>query len=129
MDDPFMLTAATTLVAWTTTNLAESARTAVVDLTEFLRHRFRHDRASRETLEVAVRRPDLHTARHLAALLAHAARQDPTFNDQFRTRFAHTQAVIAAGPGDVTNTVSGDVSGSTVQARDIHGGVSFGGNP
>ena len=51
MDDPLMLTAATTLVAWATTNLADGARSAVAGLTEFIRHRFGREMASRETVE------------------------------------------------------------------------------
>ncbi|WP_433532211.1 hypothetical protein ACQPYA_09330 [Micromonospora sp. CA-263727] len=128
MDDPFMLTAATTLVAWATTNLAESARSAVVDLTKILRHRFRHDRSSQETVEAALSKPDPDTARRLAVLLEREARRDPTFDNQFRTRLTHIQAIIAASPDHVTNTVSGDISGSMVQAHDIHGGISFGGS-
>ena len=126
MDDPLMLTAATTLVAWATTNLAEGARSAVTGLTEFLRHRFGREMASRETVEVALRRPGTDAVHRLAALLEQETRCDAAFGAEFRARFAAVQAIVGAGHGDVTNTVSGDVSGWMVQARDIHGGVTFG---
>ncbi|MGV9763580.1 hypothetical protein [Micromonospora tulbaghiae] len=123
MDDPLMLAAATTLVAWATTELAQGARSAVSGLTEFLRHRFRHE----QTVEVALRHPTADTVQRLAAILEQETLRDPAFDAEFRARFAKVQAIVAANQGDMTNTVSGDVSGSVVQARDVHGGISFGG--
>ncbi|MGQ5262888.1 hypothetical protein ACTWLT_19330 [Micromonospora sp. ZYX-F-536] len=128
MDDPLMLAAATTLVAWTTTELAQGARSAVSGLTEFLRHRFRHEQAAEQTVEVALRHPTADTVQHLAALLEQETLRDPAFDAEFLARFAKVQAIVAANQGDVTNTVSGDVSGSVAQARDVHGGISFGGH-
>ncbi|MBQ0906766.1 hypothetical protein [Micromonospora sp. U21] len=127
MDDPLMLAAATTLVAWTTTELAQGARSAVSGLTEFLRHRFRHEQTAEQTVEVALRHPTVDTVQRLAALLEQETLRDPLFDADFRARFAKVWAIVAADQGDVTNTVSGDVSGSVVQARDVHGGISFGG--
>ncbi|MGC5053153.1 hypothetical protein ACLQ2S_17060 [Micromonospora sp. DT48] len=129
MDDPLMLAAATTLVAWVTTNLAEGARSAVTGLTDFLRHRFRREAASWETVEVALRQPTPDAVHRLAALLHQEARRDATFGAEFRARFAEVQAIVEDNHGDVTNTVSGDVSGPVVQARDVHGGITFGGTP
>ncbi|WP_349876348.1 hypothetical protein ABIH81_19585 [Micromonospora sp. HUAS YX12] len=126
MDDPLVL-AATTLVAWATTELAQGARSAVSGLTEFLRHRFRHEQAAQQTVEVALRHPTTDTVQRLAELLEQETLRDPLFDAEFRARFAKVQAIVAANQGDVTNTVSGDVSGSVVQARDVHGGISFGG--
>ncbi|MEU6204130.1 hypothetical protein ABZ814_11135 [Micromonospora musae] len=126
MDDPLMLAAATTLVAWATTELAQGTRSAVSGLTEFLRHRFRHEQAAEQTVEVALRHPTADTVRRLAALLEQETLRDPLFDADFRARFAKVQAIVATDQGDVTNTVSGDVSGSVVQARDVHGGISFG---
>lgn len=123
VDDPLMLAAATTLVAWATTELAQGARSAVSGLTEFLRHRFRHE----QTVEVALRHPTADTVQRLAAILEQETLRDPAFDAEFRARFAKVQAIVAANQGDMTNTVSGDVSGSVVQARDVHGGISFGG--
>lgn len=127
VDDPLMLAAATTLVAWATTELAHGARSAVSGLTEFLRHRFHHEQAAEQTLELALRHPTADTVQRLAALLEQETLRDPAFDAELRERFAKVQAIVAANQGDVTNTVSGDVSGSVVQARDVHGGISFGG--
>ncbi|MEV6370168.1 hypothetical protein AB0L86_25105 [Micromonospora musae] len=128
MDDSLMLAAATTLVAWATTELAQGARSAVSGLTEFLRHRFRHEQAALQTVEVALRHPTTDPVQRLAALLERETLRDPAFDAEFRARFAQVEAIVAANPGDVTNTVSGDVSGPLVQARDVHGGISFGGD-
>ncbi|MEH0934026.1 hypothetical protein [Micromonospora psammae] len=127
MDDPLMLAAATTLVAWATTELAQEARSAVAGLTEFLRHRFRNEQAAQQTVEVALRHPTADMVQRLAALLEQETLRDPAFDAELRERFAKVEAIMAANQGNVTNTVSGDVSGSMVQARDVHGGISFGG--
>ncbi|MEH0972810.1 hypothetical protein V6U77_16960 [Micromonospora sp. CPCC 205546] len=66
--------------------------------------------------------------RRPAALLEQEALSDPAFGAEFRARFAQVEATVAANQGNVTNTVSEDVSGSVVQARDVHGDISFGGS-
>lgn len=78
-------------------------------------------------MEVALRHPTVDTVQRLAALLDQETLRDPLFEADFRARFAKVGAIVAASQGDVTNTVSGDVGGSVVQAHDIHGGISFGG--
>ncbi|SCG55538.1 hypothetical protein [Micromonospora halophytica] len=72
------------------------------------------------------RPPAPDTACRLATLLEQEALRDPAFDAEFRARFAQVQAVVATHSGNVTNTVSGDVGGAVVQARDVHGGISFG---
>lgn len=59
----------------------------------------------------------------LAEELAAAQREDPAFGEELRKQWlsVHQQAQY----GGVTNQVSGDVSGKVVQARDIHGDISF----
>ncbi|MFG1674626.1 hypothetical protein [Micromonospora sp. NPDC049282] len=126
MDDPLMLAAATTLVGWTATNLAEGARSAVNELTDFLRRRFLGEASTRELVDAALDRSSSDSIRRLAALLDQEVLRDPEFDTELRARFERVHAVVAASRGDVTNVVSGDVSGSVVQARDVHGGISFG---
>ncbi|MFC8845693.1 MULTISPECIES: hypothetical protein [unclassified Micromonospora] len=125
--DPVMVTAATTLVAWTTTELAQGGRLAVSALVDFLRDRFRREPEAREVIEGALRQPSQDTARALAQLLDYEARRDPAFGAEFQTRWEQANAAVAVGPDSVTNSISGNVSGPVVQARDIHGGISFGG--
>jgi hypothetical protein len=65
-------------------------------------------------------------ARELAAELLERARRDPEFATELRAWFAEAERV---GGGNVENVISGDaqVQGPVVQARDIHGSISFGG--
>lgn len=128
VEDPLMLAAATTLVAWATTELAQGARSAVFGLTEYLRHRFHHEQTAQQTVEVALRHPTTDTVQRLGALLEQETLGDPAFGAEFLERFRKVQAIVAANQGDVTNTVSGDISGSVVQARDVHGDISLGGH-
>lgn len=121
-----MLTAATTLVGWATTSLAGGARSAVVGLAEFLQRRFRGEVAVQDLAQATGGAPPPETARRLAALLEREALRDPAFDVEFRARFAQVRAVVASQSGNVTNTVSGEIGGSVVQARDVHGGISFG---
>lgn len=126
--DPLMVTAATTLVAWTTTELAQGGRQAVSALVHFLRDRFRREPEAREAIEVLLHQPSQDAAHPLAVLLDREARRDPAFGAEFQARWERTNAAVAAGPDGVANSISGDVRGPVVQARDIHGGVSFGGD-
>lgn len=122
-----MVTAATSLVAWTTNELAQGGRLAVVALFDFLRDRFRRDPEAREVIEGVLHQPSEDAARALADLLDREARHDPAFDAEFRIRWERTDAAVAAGPDSVANSISGNVSGPVVQARDVHGGISFGG--
>ncbi|MEV0005388.1 hypothetical protein AB0H28_24305 [Micromonospora sp. NPDC050980] len=126
MADPVMVTAATTLIAWATTELAESGRTAVASLIDFLRARFSHDPAAREIVEGALSQPTPQAVNRLADLLDDESRRDPSFVAELRSRWSRADAVIAEGAGGVANSVSGDVHGPVVQARDVHGGIHLG---
>ncbi|WP_422756280.1 hypothetical protein [Micromonospora sp. WMMD708] len=126
MTDPITLAAVTTLVTWGTTQLAQGGREAVGSLVTFLRERFRHEPAAQAAIERAFAEPSPAATRLLAAVVADEAQRDPGFAAEFHDRWARVEATLAAGTGGVVNSVSGDVSGPVVQARDIHGGISFG---
>ncbi|WP_433233382.1 hypothetical protein ACQP2H_15970 [Micromonospora sp. CA-248260] len=127
MTDPIMLTAVTTLVTWGTTQLAQGSREAVGSLVTFLRERFRREPAARAAIEGAFEVPSPAATRLLAAVLADEASRDPGFAAEFHNLWARVEATLAASADGVVNSVSGDVSGPVVQARDIRGGISFGG--
>ena len=57
----------------------------------------------------------------LAAALDAAVADDPAFAEQLRTEWRAVQA----GSGDVHQSITGNVSGRVVQARDIQGGITF----
>ena len=64
----------------------------------------------------------------LAEELAMAEAYDPKFSEELRSQWTAIKAQTAASAADdgVVNTVSGSVTGNVVQARDIHGDVTFG---
>jgi hypothetical protein len=57
--------------------------------------------------------------------LLRVASSDPEFAALLRAWWADAER-LAGGEGQNTNIISGNVSGPVVQARDIHGPVSFG---
>ncbi|MFF4874939.1 hypothetical protein [Micromonospora sp. NPDC000668] len=65
----------------------------------------------------------------LAELLDRESRRDGAFEAELRARWSQVEATIAEGTGGVANSVSGDVYGPVVQARDIHGGIHLGDGP
>ncbi|MFI7517848.1 hypothetical protein ACIBVK_30635 [Micromonospora echinofusca] len=125
--DPLIMTAATTLVAWTATELAQGGQLAVAALVDFLRDRFRREPEAQKVIEGLLHQPTQDTTHTLAELLDREALRDPAFGAEFQARWERTNAAVAAGPDSVANSISGDVSGPVVQARDVHGGISFGG--
>ena len=58
----------------------------------------------------------------LAAALDAAVADDPAFAEQLRTQW---RAVQTTGTGDVHQTITGNVGGRVIQARDIQGGITF----
>ncbi|MGA4727719.1 hypothetical protein ACPB67_09900 [Micromonospora taraxaci] len=64
---------------------------------------------------------------HLAVLLAQKILCDPAFRAAFGARFAQAEELLTVNTGNVTNALSGGVGGSMVRARDVDGGISFGG--
>ncbi|MFV2022850.1 hypothetical protein [Micromonospora sp. LOL_023] len=125
--DQLMAAAATTLVAWTTTEIAQGGRSAVSALIGFLRDRFRRAPEEQAVIEGVLLEPSPDAVHSLAELLDREALRDPAFAAEFRARWEQTHAAVVRSANSVTNSISGDVSGPAVQARDIHGGISFGG--
>jgi hypothetical protein len=68
--------------------------------------------------------PHPETIHELARALATEAESDPVATTALRDWMANTERALDQS-GDVTNTVSGTVHGPVVQARDIHGGITF----
>ena len=57
----------------------------------------------------------------LAAALDAAVVDDPAFAEELRTQWHAVQS----GSGDVHQSITGNVSGRVIQARDIQGGITF----
>lgn len=67
--------------------------------------------------------PESAEVTELAEVLEAAQQEDPAFAEQLREEWRELS--IQAGSGNVTQTISGNVSGKVVQARDIQGGITF----
>ena len=118
------------VVALTSTaakSLADGGSQALLRLAGAIRDRFRREPAARGALEIALENPDDPQARRaLVQLLDAHAHTDPEFARQLRVLWADAAAETSAKDGPTTNTVSGDVGGSVVQARDVHGSITLG---
>lgn len=68
--------------------------------------------------------PESAEATELAEVLDTAQQEDPEFAEQLREEY-RVVISIQTGRGNITQTISGNVSGNVVQARDIQGGINF----
>lgn len=106
---------------------ALAAKTAE-SLYEFVRDKFRARKKALDVLGAASgAAPDSPQVIALAEELATAEDYDQQFGEQLRAQWAAIQG--QASDGGVVNTISGTVHGGAVQARDIHGGITFGSAP
>lgn len=130
MTDPLTTSIATALATGATAALSDGVRALITKLATLVRDRFRQNPPDEETLVAASSNPhDLDAVKRLAELLGQRMRGDPEFAERLRALWTD---IAAAGPGhrdEITNVVSGPVHGSVVQARDVHGGITFHGPP
>jgi hypothetical protein len=84
------------------------------------------DPAEAEAIEAA--RAGTPDPARLASLLARRAGDDPGFAAELQEWLAGAQALLTAGHV-TTNQVTGQVSGTVIQAGDIFGGIRLGGPP
>ena len=85
-------------------------------------------RDSAETRAVEAARAETPDPARLASILAGRAAADPGFAAGLQGWLTDTQALLAAGHGTV-NQVSGEVTGTVIQAGDVFGGIRLGGPP
>jgi hypothetical protein len=105
-------------------SLAAKAAGGLYDL---VRKKFAKNTEEVATLDDAVGpEPDSPKVRILAEVLERAERSDVGFKEKLRAEWARVTLDGRAGDGSVTNDLSGTVLGNVVQARDIHGDVTFG---
>ena len=105
--------------------LTDAGREALASLMHLVRRKATGHRELRASLVAEPTSPEGDDrAVELRRALGDAAR-DPSFDQELRRRWANfPQTTVRADA--VTNTVSGQVTGSVVQARDISGGVHVG---
>jgi hypothetical protein len=110
MPEPILLSIATAL--------ATKAATGLYDL---VKRKFGKDPEATMALEAATGAPEeAEPIRVLADRLEAAERADPEFARELRAGWAQH-----AETGGVVNQIAGTVLGKVVQARDIHGNISF----
>jgi hypothetical protein len=128
MTDPVTTAIAVALVSKTVEELTESGKAALVALGRLVRRKLGGRAESQALLVHAEAHPDDAAPRQaLAEALGQAAHDDRQFAEELHRLWWDVQnRRDAATGGGVLNTVSGDVGGNVVQARDVHGGISFG---
>jgi hypothetical protein len=126
VDDQVVTAIAVTLVTKTIEGLAEGAKAAYSALAGVVRRKLSRTPSAVDALETAQRDPSQERLGELRAALAVAMSEDPAFADEIRRLWGLVQAAGVAGDQAVINTVSGNVEGNVVQARDVQGGISFG---
>jgi hypothetical protein len=117
---------ALTLATGAAAGLTEGGKTAFAALVGLVRRRFQ----GRESAQAALVGTESATEdTHLKSLrdeLAQATAEDPIFDKELRRHWGELRSHLTADAGGVVNNLSGSVEGNAVQARDVHGGISFG---
>lgn len=106
---------------------AALAARAAESLYDFVKDRFKGRKKALAVLEAADgTAPESSQVVALAEELQTAGDYDPAFAEQLLAQWAALQpGATAAGAGSVTNSISGTVHGSVIQAHDIHGNIAF----
>lgn len=125
--DPTMTAVAVAVAGKLTETLTAGAKAALGNLVELVKQRFASDDTAQHALAEAEKAPDdTDRITALANQLERLAAEDPKFAERLRALWSQAGSQLHAETGGVVNEISGSVSGHTVQARDIKGGVSFG---
>lgn len=123
MTDPFLDSLATALAGQAATALGAAGRAAVQKIRDLLGNRAARDPGTQAALEAA--RPDEpETVRALARRLDQVAHDDPELAELISSARTVLHQELTAGEGGVVNENRGTVQ-NLVQARDIHGGITF----
>jgi hypothetical protein len=85
----------------------------------------RHPKAAAALVAAADEEPESAAVRALAERLAQVEAAEPEFREQLRSAWTQIAGEQVADHGGVVNQITGNVTGSVVQARDISGGVSL----
>ena len=132
VDQELLTTVAVTLATKTAEGLAAGGRAAFEALVRMVRRRFGDsesappDSAQAALAETGIDLPRDARIGILRRALAQAIADDPGFEAELRDLWQELSPHLGAGTGNTINNVSGAVSGNVVQARDVHGGISFG---
>ncbi|CAM3933838.1 hypothetical protein GCM10009799_40380 [Nocardiopsis rhodophaea] len=119
MADPITLAVVAAVAGKVTEALDDGARAVLKKLRVALRERFGNDPDARRALEAA-RDDDGEDAILVEELATHidSAQRD---DEQIRSLVEELRPHFDASGGTVTNTITGNVEGVAIQARDVHG--------
>jgi hypothetical protein len=129
VDQDLLTTVAVTLATKTAEGLAAGGRAAFEALVRLVRRRSADPESGFPPAALAETEIDLPKDARIEILrrvLAQAIADDPGFEAELRDRWRELSPHLEVSAGNTVNTVSGAVSGNVVQARDVHGGISFG---
>lgn len=126
MTDEIMMTVAAAVAAKAAEALVSAGHNAVTRLVHLVRDRFTKDPNEAEVFQAAAAEPtDEERVRALGELLERDARADRAFADHLHSLWSEARPEVVADNGVVVNQITGNVGGHAVQARDIHGDVTF----
>ncbi|MBT8227940.1 MAG: hypothetical protein HKP61_01000 [Dactylosporangium sp.] len=126
MTDPITASIAAVLATGVTTALTDGGRALITRAAALVRERLHRNPSDEAALDTAVRRPnDPAAIEALARLLDQRMRDDPRFADQLKALWEGATPDIPVRHDEVSNTISGTVYGSAIQARDVHGGITL----
>ncbi|GAB3207733.1 hypothetical protein ACQEU5_12330 [Marinactinospora thermotolerans] len=118
--DEVMIALAAAVAGKVGESLAENLREPLKRLRRALRERFRDAPDARAALEAAQDdHDDAVAVEELAGHIASVASTDA----EIAELVARLRPHVATGRGDVVNTIHGDVSGTAIQAGEIHGDI------
>jgi hypothetical protein len=128
MTDPVTAAVATALATKAIAGLSEAGKSAFDRLARIVRRKLSPEARSSGSLDLAQTYPTSDAHRHaLADALSRAMIDDQHFAVQLVNLWRYLQEDReGVSQSSVLNIVSGGVDGKIVQARDIHGQVSFG---
>jgi len=129
-DQELLTTIAVTLATKTAEGLAAGGRAAFEALAGLVRRRFAGRASAQAALDETEAGDDATKDDRIDVLreaLAQAVSDDPAFEAELRAQWRALSPHLNASDGGVINSVAGTVEGNVVQARDVHGGISFGG--
>jgi hypothetical protein len=125
-DEDILTAVALALATKAVDGLTEGGKVAFAALTRLVRERFQRRASARAALaEAEARSPNEARIQSLRDELALTAANDPEFDRELRRLWRYVSTHVATA-GGVINNFSGPVRGNVVQARDVHGGMSFG---
>lgn len=127
MPDEVMVAIAATVATRAADALVSAAQNAVTRLVRAVRDRLGHDRTDLETFDAAVAAPTNADRVHaLGEAISRVSQSDPAFATYLRALWEQAAQELTVDHGGVVNQINGTVSGQVIQARDIHGDVTFG---